>query len=135
MAKMEGLAHVGLFVTDIEKTKAFYGDVLDFEVVYECGVEEADGTTTKVAFIRNGNLTIEVIQTAAPQKRADGWFDHIAIAVEDIDAIRDMLAQRGVVFESEEVVFNRAVFPNGSKWILFRGPDNEHLEITEVVKY
>lgn len=134
MAKMEGLAHVGLFVTDIERTKKFYHDILDFETIYECDIPEADGSTTRVAFIRNGNLTIEVVMTANPQKRQDGWFDHVAIAVENIEEIRDMLSARGVRFETEEIVFNPAVFPKGSKWILFRGPDNEHLEITEVMK-
>lgn len=33
MAKMEGLAHIGVFITDIERSKKFYEDVLDFETI------------------------------------------------------------------------------------------------------
>ena len=54
MAKMEGLAHIGVFITDIERSKKFYEDVLDFETIWECGVEEKDGTVTNVAFVKNG---------------------------------------------------------------------------------
>ena len=135
MAKINGLAHIGLFITDIEKSKKFYGDVLEFETVYECALDEPDGTATKIAFMKNGDLTIELVQVAKPAKRADGWVDHIALKVEDIEAVRDTLLSRGVKFETDDITFASSVFPNGSKWILFRGPDNEHLEITEVMKY
>ncbi len=32
---MEGLAHIGLFITDIEKTKSFYSKILGFKVAHE----------------------------------------------------------------------------------------------------
>ncbi|MEG1656866.1 MAG: VOC family protein [Christensenellaceae bacterium] len=133
MAKMQGLAHIGVFITDIERSKKFYHDILEFETIYECKVDEADGTVTKVAFVQNGNLTLELVQTANPQIRKDGWVDHIALKVEDIASIQKTLAERGVKFETEEIVHNVDVFPNGSKWLTFRGPDNEHLEISEVL--
>lgn len=135
MAKMEGLAHIGIFITDLARSKAFYGDVLDFETVYECGLKENDGTTTKIAFVKNGNLVLELVETANPQKRADGWVDHVALAVEDIESVQKMLSERGVVFETEAPVFGQNVFPNGTKWLTFRGPDGEHLEINEVLAY
>jgi len=135
MAKINGLAHIGLFITDIEKSKKFYTEILEFETIYECGLGEPDGTTTKIAFLKNGDLTIELVQVANPAKRADGWVDHIALKVENIEAVRDTLLSRGVKFETDDITFAPGVFPNGSKWILFRGPDNEHLEITEVMKY
>ena len=135
MGKINGLAHIGLFITDIEKSKKFYTEVLEFDTVYECALDEPDGTSTKIAFIKNGDLTLELVQVANPPKRTDGWVDHIALKVEDIESVRDTLSSRGVKFETDDITFAPNVFPNGSKWILFRGPDNEHLEITEVMKY
>jgi len=135
MAGINGLAHIGLFITDIEKSKKFYTEVLEFETIYECALDEPDGTSTKIAFMKNGDLTIELVQVANPSKRADGWIDHIALRVENIEAVRETLLSRGVKFETDDITFAPGVFPNGSKWILFRGPDNEHLEITEVMKY
>lgn len=135
MAKMEGLAHIGIFITDLGRSKKFYEDVLEFETIYECGLEEKDGTTTQIAFVKNGNLVLELVETANPQKRQDGWVDHIAMAVEDIESIQKMLEERGVKFETDAPVFGKNVFPNGAKWLTFRGPDGEHLEVNEVFAY
>jgi len=41
------------------------------------------------------------------------------------------LKAKGINFESESVTEASHFFRNGSKWILFRGPDNEHLELNE----
>ncbi|MEG2881426.1 MAG: VOC family protein [Christensenella sp.] len=135
MAKMEGLAHIGVFITDLARSKKFYEDVLDFTTTLECGIDEADGTVTNIAFVKNGNLVLELVETADPQKRADGWVDHIAIATEDIEGVQAMLEGRGIEFETKVPVFGKNVFPNGTKWLTFRGPDGEHLELNEVMAY
>ena len=135
MAKLEGLAHVGLFIMDLERSKAFYRDILDFNVIYECENEDADGSVAKIAFIQNGNLVIELVEFENPQAKGDGIVDHIAIAVEDIEEVKKMLAGRGITFESGETAFGKTVFPNGTKWVMFRGPDGEHLELNEIMPY
>jgi len=133
MAKMGGLAHVGLFISDVEKSRDFYNDILEFETIWETELED-EGGVTKIAFVRNGNLTLELVQPCGGPNSGDGVVDHIAMAVEDIEAIRKNLEKKGIEFEQEETVFSDRVFENGAKWLLFRGPDNEHLEITEVMK-
>ena len=130
--KICGLAHIGLFVEDIERTKKFYRDILEFNTLYECEIDD-EGGKTQIAFIGNGSCVIEVVKFANPKKHPDGTVDHIALQVRNIEAVRDSLLEKGIKFESEEIVFNSAVFPNGSKWILFRGPDGEHLELNEVM--
>ncbi|GHU66465.1 lactoylglutathione lyase [Clostridia bacterium] len=134
MAKMQGLAHVGLFVNDLERSVTFYTDVLEFDVIWRCGLDEPDGTSTKIAFVKNGDLTIEIVGRAVAEERKDGWHDHIAIAVEDIEEVAGDLRKKGISFESAEPVFSDRVFPHGAKWLTFRGSDGEHLEITEVLK-
>jgi lactoylglutathione lyase len=128
-----GLAHIGLFVKDLEATKRFYTNLLDFDVIHECTAQEADGTTTKIAFIQNADCTIEAVQFANPPQGGDGVVAHIALKVKDIATTRDALAKKGLEFETEEITFHPAFFPNGSKWIFFRGPDHEHIEIAEVL--
>lgn len=128
-----GLAHIGLFISDIEKTKEFYQDILGFEVYHECQIEE-NGGVTKIAFIRNGDCVIEVVQPVGYTKRQDGFVDHIALNVKDIELVKEGLAKKGIEFESEEIVYAPMVFPpKGTKWILFRGPDGEHLEINQIL--
>ncbi len=133
MAKIKGLAHIGVFVSDLKKSKKFYEDVLGFETIWECGVKESDGTVTDVAFVKNGDLTLELVRLETLQNRADGIADHVAMSVDNIEMVKDILLERGIVFETKEIVFCQDVFSNGSKWILFRGPDNERLELTEVM--
>ncbi len=132
MAKLEGLAHIGLFVKDLEVTKKFYTEMLDFEIINECTLPDPKGTT-KIAFMKSGGLVVEGVQFPEHQKRTDGVFDHLAIAVEDIEAVRAMLEKRGIVFEEKDITHAPNVMHNGAKWILFRGPDGEHLEITELL--
>lgn len=133
MADWRGLAHVGLFVRDPERTRQFYTGNLGFEQVWECEVDEPDGSLTQVLFLRNGNLVIEVIRPEVLPDKLDGFFDHIAIAVSDIEAYQKRLEAAGVEFESEAPIYKSQVFANGSKWLMFRGPDGERLELNEVL--
>ena len=130
MACIKGLAHIGLFITDVDKSKKFYEDVLDFETIWECSMDDG----TKIAFIKNGDLTLELVQFVNPKPdKGDGWVDHVAMAVEDIENMKKKLEDRGIKFEMDEIVFDKNMFAKGTKYILFRGPDNEHLEICEVI--
>lgn len=133
MNGLKGLAHIGLFINDIERSITFYRDILGFEIIWRLDAEEPDGSITKVCFIRLGDLTIEIVQRPFQEKRSDGWVDHIAILVENIEAAAEELRQKGIVFETEEPVLGAGVFANGAKWLLFRGPDGEHLEISEIL--
>ena len=123
-----GLAHVGVFVRDLEVSKKFYCDILGFEIIWECEVG-----MDHVAFVKKGDLCLELVLPANAPCCGDGMVDHIAMRVKNIETVRDALKTKGIVFETDDVVFNDRVFPNGSKWILFRGPDGEHLELTEVL--
>lgn len=132
MASMGGVAHVGLRVRDYEACKEFYTKVLGFEVAWECELEE-DGSATRVMFLRSGDLMIEAFRPDDVEDRTDGHWDHVAIRVEDIAAVQKELEAKGVRFETEEPVFRAEVFPNGSRWLMFRGPNEERLELTEVL--
>lgn len=128
-----GLAHIGLYVADIERTKEFYTEKLGFEVYHECVSASPEGDI-RVAFARNGDCILELVQLAAEEKRCDGFFDHVALKVKNIKKVREELEQKGIQFEEKEITFAPHVFPpNGSKWILFRGPDGEHIEINEIL--
>lgn len=133
MSEIRGLAHVGVRTKDQEAAKRFYTDVLGFEVIWECTVPEADGTTTQVTFLRNGDLTIEAFTPEQEEERGDGRIDHIAMRVKDIERVQKKLLEKGIEFETAEPVHCAAVFENGSKWLMFRGPSGERLEIAEVL--
>lgn len=126
--KILGLAHVGLYVKDIERSLAFYKDILGFECYFRFVL---DGEVP-IAFIKNGTCEIEIIQTPKIDSRDDGIVDHIAFLVDDIEAVRAKLVEQGVKFDSG-IIDHPECKENGSKWSFFRGPDNEHLEIVQVM--
>lgn len=132
MAKVTGLAHIGIFVSDIEVTKEFYKNILGMDITFEC-VFEDDTNTYTIAFAKLGNLTLELVSPKFKDDKADGIIDHIAFAVDDLEGVMESLKQKGIEFETKEPTFYAGMLENGSKWIFFRGPDGEHIELTQVL--
>ncbi len=128
--KIEGFAHVGLFVNDIDRSLDFYKKILGFELIWE-SVNKCPEGDVAVKFIKSGESIIELVQFPYSISREDGWFDHIAMNVTDIDSVIKNLEQSGIVFEEGSYTYAPQTFPGGSKWVMFRGPDNEHIELNE----
>jgi len=127
-----GLAHIGIFVKDLEVSKKFYCDNLDFTCIHENALREGD-SVTKLAFVTAGSCTLELIQVPGNSERTDGQVDHIAFAVKDIENTWTQLKAKGIVFETETITTAPEFFKKGDRWILFRGPDGERLEINEIL--
>jgi len=123
--KINGLAHFGLYINDIERSVAFYKK-LGFEPFFS--TKNGDFPVT---FIRNNDCVIELVQFPDGISREDGWFDHVALSVTDIDGVKADLESKGIVFEEDTYTIAPHCFENGSKWVLFRGPDGEHIELNE----
>ena len=121
-------AHVGLYIKEVERSKKYYSDVLGFT----CVCEFTNPTGDRLAFMKSGSLIIELIQHKVWMDRHDGLFDHIAMQVDDIEAVSADLKKKGVEFEAD-IFFDVNVFENGVKYQAFRGPDGEHLEIYQVM--
>ncbi|WP_432125645.1 VOC family protein [Streptomyces sp. bgisy082] len=120
--------HVGINVTDLERSLAFYADVLGFEVLGR-GAEGESG----YAFLgRDGRLVITLWQ------QAEGAYDsgrpglhHLAFEAESVDRVRAAeaaLAARGTAFAYEGLVAHREGGAAGG--IFFHDPDGTRLEIS-----
>lgn len=132
MAEVKGLAHAGIFVDDLARSKSFYEDVLGLKTTWECEFTE-DGNTYTVAFVNKGSLTLELVKRKIGDKRADGVTDHVAMLVDDLDGMRKLLGEKGIEFETEKNVYCADMMPNGTQWVFFRGPDGEHIELTQIL--
>ena len=98
---VQSLTSVGMTVTDVDRSVAFYHDVLGFEKVSEQEVAGDDfekltgvfGSRARIVQMRLGDETIELTQFLAPRGRPlphgsrsnDLWFQHVAIIVRDMD--------------------------------------------------
>ena len=132
MAEVIGLAHIGVFVKDIEVSKKFYTEVLGLELINEC-VFVDDTNTFTIAFVQKGTLIIELVMMKYQRELKDGVVDHVAMQVDDLEGMIKKLAAQGIEFESKEAISHPTMLGNGAKWIFFRGPDNEHLEISQIL--
>lgn len=122
-----GLGHVGFYVRDVERSKRFYMDILGFSPLYEC-VHEYSGN--HLCFLQNNGCVVELVQFAIPKYRGDGLIDHLTIEVKDIKKAAAYLTEKGVQLESE-IKLDPQLGEHGMYYVMFRGPDDEHLQITE----
>lgn len=122
-----GLQHVGLPTNDLDATAAFY-EGLGFENVYET-VNEAAGE--RVAFLRLGNLTLEVYENRQAAMRS-GAIDHLALDVKNIDECYAQARAQGY-----EIVSNGVealpFWENGVRFFILLGPNQERIEFNEML--
>ncbi|MFB7465967.1 VOC family protein [Streptomyces sp. NPDC056224] len=119
--------HVGLNVTDLDRSLAFYRDALGFQVLGE-GKEEA----RRFALLgQDGELVLTLWQQAdgafAP---ASAGLHHLALsagAIEDVRQYEERLRSLGVEFAYEGVVAHGEGAASGG--IFFHDPDGTRLEI------
>ncbi|MEU3736430.1 VOC family protein [Streptomyces sp. NPDC032198] len=119
--------HIGLNVTDIERSLAFYRDVIGYEVLGE-GKEEG----RRFAFLgQDGTLALTLWQQAdAAFAPRNAGLHHLAIEVDTIDQVRtheSALRAYGVEFAYEGVVPHGEGAASGG--IFFHDPDGTRLEI------
>ena len=120
--KITGLAHIGIFVKDIDVSIDFYkrlGFTLDKEA--EHGI--------RLAFLSAGDCLIELVEQKDLPPRTAGQVDHVAMVVDDIEAAIKNAKANGVEIDSSLV--NSIDILDGIKNVFFEGPDGERLEFFE----
>lgn len=133
MGKMIGVGHIGLMVSDMAASVAFYLDLLGMSILYyNCIQDEKNNKIVTINFFQLGTLVIEAIHVPGLEIENSGRIDHIAIAVEDIESVKAELERKGIVFNGE-IVFDPGTGPNGCRYATFHGPDGENLEINEIL--
>ena len=86
-----GVAHMALYVSDLQAARAFYEDFLGFAEPY---VLKRDDGSVRIVFIKiNDDQYIELFAEAPKQ---DGHLNHIAFYTDSAPAMRADLATRGV---------------------------------------
>lgn len=144
---VQSVAAVGITVSDMERALAFYTGVLTFEKIGDTefagdAVEHLSGVfgaRLRVARLRLGEETIELIEYLAPQGRPmpadsrsnDRWFQHIAIIVSDMQRAYDHLHNHRVQHASPGPQRLPDWNPDagGIEAFYFRDPDGNYLEI------
>jgi lactoylglutathione lyase len=89
--RINGVAHIAIFTSDIEKAREFYGGLLGYQEPYQ--LNNAAGKLDLTFFKINERQYIEVF----PEKAAGtDRLNHISIETDDAESMRQYLASRGV---------------------------------------
>ena len=139
----------GLTVADMDRSVAFFADVLTFQKESDVelsseALERLDGVfglRIRVVRMRLGGEAIELTEYLAPKGRPvpvdsrsnDGWFQHVAIIVSDMDRAYQVLRQHKVEHASSGPQTLPAWNPNagGIRAFYFKDPDGHALEILQ----
>jgi len=132
-SNINGLQHIGIPVSDLDKTIIFYQN-LGFETDLKTDIEEDNGKTN-VAFMKNKNLVLEFYQMEGEGleevlSREDGHIDHIALDVKDVKKAYSKLEKMNYNIIDSEIQFI-PFFKNGVKYFRIKGPDNEIIEFNQ----
>jgi catechol 2,3-dioxygenase-like lactoylglutathione lyase family enzyme len=144
-----GIETIGITVSDLEHSVEFYSKVLHFEKVADFEVagdayehlEGVFGIRMHVARLRLGDESLELTEYLNPKGRPfpldthsnDGWFQHVAIVVKDMDRAYAWLRENHVRYASSQPqrlpASNQAA--GGIEAFYFRDPDGHFLEILQ----
>jgi catechol 2,3-dioxygenase-like lactoylglutathione lyase family enzyme len=120
-ARITSVAHMAVYVRDVEKARAFYHDFLGYEEPYL--LKNADGTLSMTFFKVNDRQYIEVFPEKSP---ATDRLNHIAVETDDIEGMRRYLAAEGV-----KVPDKPAVGRIGNRSFSITDPDGHTVEIVQ----
>ncbi|MFP4344782.1 MAG: VOC family protein [Anaerolineales bacterium] len=143
---IRGVHHTCITVRDLERSIAFYRDLLGLELVL---TEESERSSddrsdnlgvsnakVKLAILRTGEARIELIEYVTAQGRDfdrrnnDVGATHIAFQVDDIEAAYRSLLDQGVRFTAPPTTIPAGPM-KGWKWTYFFDPDGVSLELIQ----
>ena len=142
-----GVHHVSFTVSDMERSLAFYGDGLSFEVLNDRTVRGSfpetvsglKGAHMRIVHLRGHGQGLELIQYYSPPGKSpaprtcDVGSAHICYIVEDIDAVIEKLRALGARFLSGCMTVEGG--PNaGNRMVYFLDPDGIPMELTQPVR-
>ena len=125
-----GLDHIILSVSDLERTRAFYAELLGFDL-RAIRADYPNPLFAGAYYFITGGVEIFFLRhpETAPGDRFDEMrigLDHLAFKAPDeaaLYALAEQLLQAGVATNGVETFS-----PNGKKYVAFRDPDNIQLE-------
>lgn len=132
---INSLQHVGIPVTDIRLSEAFYRR-LGFSNVMEAAFDFNNGKGSCI-MMRRDNIMVEIYQFPEAElreirKRGDGHVDHIAFDVPDIDKTFQIMKAEGFDIVEDAPVFLN-FWKNGCRYFNILGPDGERLEFNQIL--
>jgi catechol 2,3-dioxygenase-like lactoylglutathione lyase family enzyme len=136
-------SHLGICVSDLERSVRFYRDALGFEPVQEhrVGAEfavlmELDDVALRSCFVRRDGVSIELLHFDEPGHRGDPTrrpmnqlgLTHLSFRVDDVDVAAQAVARAGgTVHTSTRTTFGSG--PQTLDFVYCTDPDGVRIEL------
>lgn len=137
-----GFNHVGISVANLERSIAFYRDLLGMQVIQEVAFEGErydsilglKGAKGRIAILRVGNLELEFFEFARPAGQpadlnrpvCNQGIAHFAVQVEGLAGLYERLKDAGVAFHCPPTDFGCAIAT------YLRDPDGNVIEMLQM---
>lgn len=129
MLDLKGIHHIAIICSNYSVSKAFYTEVLGFEILQEVYREERDSYKLDLAL--NGQYIIELFSFPDPAERPSypeaRGLRHLAFAVENIEKQVALINNMGI--KTEPIRVDKT---SDKKFTFFTDPDGLPLELYEV---
>jgi catechol 2,3-dioxygenase-like lactoylglutathione lyase family enzyme len=138
--------HTGITVTNLDRSLAFWRDVLGFEVSHRphqtgklaSEITGVPGAEISIAVLRGYGHKIELLEYCAPQDRkrvasrpCDVGSVHVALLVDDLDAVLATIAESGWKPAGQPQILTAG--PNAGKRVVYvRDPDGTTIEFMQL---
>lgn len=146
--EVQWMNHTGFVVSDMERSVAFYRDLLGLSVERDQILEgefisEVVGypdARLHIVYLGTGDLrhSVELIQYLNPPgvavdlpQRHQVGATHLGVIVDDLDEFHARLSAEGVRFVSGPAIRPNPVYPAASKGCYMQDPDGNWLELLE----
>jgi len=139
---IHALTHIGICVSDLERSRAFYRDGLGFREVSRLAIDGAptsqlmgvDDIELRCAFLERDGVRLELMYFQRPGCEGDGagttplrrGLTHLALRVDDVGAECARLEAAGATIEHGSWVRNEAW---GSEVVWVLDPDGVRIEV------
>ena len=141
--------HTGITVSNLERSLAFWCDVLGFELSHTAHqkgelaqeITGVEGAELKLAVLKTrGGHKIELLEYLAPADRkpanlrpCDVGSVHVALLVNDLDTVLERIAASGWKAAGKAQTLTRG--PNAGKRVVYmRDPDGTTIEVMQIAK-
>ena len=121
---IQGIHHVAVRVTDLERSIAFYADLFGFAVRTRTTL--ASGARIAFLALPSGGCELELIGGLHDHHAGDGLVHHVAFLVSDVDDTFARLRDAGASLRDAAP----ETLASGRRLFSFRGPDGEWLQVT-----
>lgn len=145
---IQGFSHIGIAVSDLDRSRRFYCDVLGFTQFYELDFVANEVAATmeqegafKSAMLVRGDIRIELlhwvdvaISGGGKKPMTELGFTHLSFRVEDLSELNEaVIAAGGKVLANTVTVLGAADDPAAPRLMYLTDPDGTRIELMQNV--